>query len=620
MRRHLAFACAAALAAAPAAAQCFQSPDGSHLSLGGGDDVLLPSQSIGFAFPMPGASFTDVHVSTNGFLYLSNSGVPAPGNAIGDAGGDYGSAAAQRATLLGGGPKILPFYRDLDLRSALGAGVFLRPGTPGPSPTPCLITWVDAVDWNGLGPPKTIQCQLHANGVVEFFYSAATEVAGAAPALVGRSPGGGAADPGASDLGAGPTTASEVIYEQFGTATFDLAGASLRLTPALPGHAAAVSTCRVGAHTPRGAGCYGDTCYELFGNAAAAAAALQGHALLLTPTATGYRAQWEAFGAWQYANPIGAVDFARSDDGQVVLDLAANGIPSLPLPGGATTTLWVHMNGFVSVSGPANDDGAWNSPANDWVPSPAFRNAPATAFWAWHDWDPSDLAGGPVRWHHDALAAKLFVTWDGIENWSVPPANNPGTFQFQFDLATGAVRYVWLAVDANASSAFGTGHLVGYSPAGPSADPGPLPFAAAGTTTTIAGYSALALSAAPAPITAATGPSTPITYTIDRMPDYAPPGGVRLGILFFSLAAAPGIDLTPIGAPGCQSYLAALDVPLPVAAVGGPTQTLVVAFPPPLPAGTSFAAQAIALFPANSLPGGINDFGLVTSNGLSTTF
>ncbi|MBX3463413.1 MAG: hypothetical protein KF830_09590 [Planctomycetes bacterium] len=619
MRRPLAMLCAAALVGTTGA-QCFQALDQDHGLLGAGDDVLLPMQAIGFVFPFAGAAYTHVHVSTNGFLYLSNAGTPAPGNAIGDAGGTFATAASQRTTLLGGAPKLLPFYRDLDLPAAAGAGVWFRAGTTGPAAEPCVVTWVGAVDWNGLLPAKTFQCQLHPSGIVEFHYAPSTQVLGAAPATVGVSPGGGLADPGGSDLGNSPATTSAALYEQFPTGGFDLQGRTLRLQPAAPGWSATAATCQVGTHTPRGAGCYGDSFYQWFDSAAAAAAGLAGHALRLVPHAAGYTAHWEPFGAWVYSNPFAATDLPRSDDGQALLDLAANGIPSLPLPGGSTSTLWIHMNGFVSTSGPANDDGAWNSPANDFVPTPAFRNAPETAFWAWHDWDPSDLAGGPVRWHYDAFASRLYVTWDGVENWSVPPRANPGTFQFQFDLANGSVRYLWLAVDNDTTSPYGSGHLVGFSPGGASADPGSLPLATAGSTTTITGQSALGLHAAPPPVVLAGGGSSPVTYTIDHVPDYAPPNGVRLGILFFAATAAPGLDLGLIGAPSCQSYLGGLDVPLPFSAIGGTTTTIPVAFPPPLPAGTTFHAQAVALFPAGALPGGLNAFGLVTSNGLATTF
>jgi hypothetical protein len=42
--------------------------------------------------------------------------------------------------------------------------------------------------------------------------------------------------------------------------------------------------------------------------------------------------------------------------------------------------------------------------------------------------------------------------------------------------------------------------------------------------------------------------------------------------------------------------------------------------PPPLAPGFSFFSQGIALLPAGGFPGGMNTLGLVTSNGVRTTF
>lgn len=598
-------------------AQCFVPVDSSHTLLGAGDDVLMPAAAIGFSFPLGASSYADLHVSTNGFCYLANGSTPAPGSAVGDAGGSFASAALQRATLLGGAPKILVFYRDLDLPATDGAGVFWRPGSSSPL-QPCVITWVGAVDFGGIGAPRTIQCQLHPSGEVDLFWSTGTDVLGFAPATIGRSPGAGATDPGPADLGTNPNVSGDVLYEQFAPGTFDLAGQTLKLVPVAGFQTAVALPCAVGSHTARGAGCYADSFHQRFEDAAAASAALQGHALALQPTANGYTVQWEAFGAWQFAAPVGAVDLPRSDDGQVLLDLAANALPNLPLPGGSTSTLWIHMNGIVATSGAGIDGGAWNTPANDWTPTTAFLDAPETAFWAWHDWDPSDTTGGPVRWHYDAGSSRLFVTWDGVENRSAPTAVNPGTFQFQFHLVTGVVRFVWLDVDSDTSSPFGSAHLIGWSPAGESTDPGQLPLASVGTTTVL-GRDGLQLDAAPPPVSGGAG-SNAIDYTIRHLPDYAPPANVRVGILFFAASPAPGLDLAAVGAPGCHVWLGGLDVALPVVALGSEMQSLSVAFPPPLPAGTTFHAQAIALFPAATLPGGLNAFGMLTSNAIDTSF
>ena len=61
-------------------AQCYEPLIGT--SIGTGDDIVLASQAIGFAFPFAGTTYTDLHPATNGFVYLSNAGVPAPGAAL----------------------------------------------------------------------------------------------------------------------------------------------------------------------------------------------------------------------------------------------------------------------------------------------------------------------------------------------------------------------------------------------------------------------------------------------------------------------------------------------------------------------------------------------------------
>src|SRR5262249_61395551 len=61
-------ACASPLAAQAAAAPCYEPNLGT--SLGTGDDVVFPAVPLGFAFPFNGSTFTDIEVSTNGFVWL----------------------------------------------------------------------------------------------------------------------------------------------------------------------------------------------------------------------------------------------------------------------------------------------------------------------------------------------------------------------------------------------------------------------------------------------------------------------------------------------------------------------------------------------------------------------
>lgn len=76
-----------------------------------------------------------------------------------------------------------------------------------------------------------------------------------------------------------------------------------------------------------------------------------------------------------------------------------------------------------------------------------------------------------------------------------------------------------------------------------------------------------------------------------------------------------GLDLTFLGAPGCNAYVTTLD--LTQAMVGlTPTNSVSLQLPPLLPVGTQIYSQTAGLIQPFSLPNGQNAFGLTVSNGL----
>lgn len=567
-------------------------------------------------FPMAGAvggPFTHAAIDSNGVLYLTSGGAP-----VGRV--DYGATLlADLRGAAGDAPRVFPLWSDLEGPATTWA-VTVDTSVAGRFK----VNWIDVEAWLSGGPSVSFSASLFDTGAIEFAYGDLSNVLFGDPLFAGVSIGGGVgtgAEVG-SDLTALPDSGTlGLLFAEFLGAPTSLSGLGVSFFPNGTGGYTAVVTCTPPLQASYGSGCYGDSFYDLYEDAAEASTALTGNALAVVPTATGYNATWISGGAVLYVPPVGATDLPRTDDLEQALDLTVilGAGAALPTPSGPVSTLYVHSNGFVSLA-PGNDTGAWNTPANIYTPTAEFRNAPSTAFWAWHDWNPADVAGGPIRWHHDAGSNVLYLTWDGVESYSEPIAANPGTFQFQFDLNTGAVTYVWVAVDADTTSIFGSAHLVGYSPGGASADPGELPFALAGGTTTIDGFAALRLDASPLPAILPGGSSNPIDYTISNLPDYAPPAGVRLGILAFSVAPAPSIDLGFLGAPGCQANIASLDIQFSIAVIGSATQTVTLTFPPPLSPGLSFYSQAIALIPPGSYPGGLNSFGLLTSNGIETRF
>lgn len=360
-------------------------------------------------------------------------------------------------------------------------------------------------------------------------------------------------------------------------------------------------------HVAYGSGCR-DVARESFAawfaDGAAAAAALNGHSLVLQPLGDGYRATWG--GAVYRVPSTAAVALPPSDDGQTAIT------PSqpLPTPQGPLATLYVHSNGFVSAAA-SNDGGAWNVPANDYLPSPHYRNAPATAFWAWHDWNPAEPGSGAIVREEVLLAGErtLCITWRDVENFPTGVPNR-GTFQFQFGLASGRVAYVWVHVDADTSSVFGSAHLIGYSPGGPSLDrglsrlPDDLPLA------TAPDQQALSLTASPPPVSTTAGGTT-VAYTIDHVPPAITGHSVRLGLTALSLTSVPGVDLAMFGAAGCRAYIGSLDMQFLWTSTTA-TATACVDFPPGLPDGLQVFVQSLALVDA-AVPG---QAGMVTSNGL----
>jgi len=192
-------------------------------------------------------------------------------------------------------------------------------------------------------------------------------------------------------------------------------------------------------------------------------------------------------------------------------------------------------------------------------------------------------------------------------------------------MSTGDVTVVWVTLD-NSTNTSDTG--VGATLAGAGTTPGAVTLATGLPVSLTNNINPLTLSASGRPVITlgGTGPSLPITITGNGIPDAAPPAGIALGFLIFSLGQLPGgIDLGPsglnVGAPGCNLYIPSFDVILGFPGTQVGTQALFSgAIPQPLSPGLNFYAQALSLIPPNSLPGGLNDFGAVWSNGLQLNF
>ncbi|HEU4419530.1 MAG TPA: hypothetical protein VFT55_11370, partial [Planctomycetota bacterium] len=446
-----------ALATPPLVAQnCPSAALGS--AVGTGDDVMLPIRPIGFVFPFAGSTFTDVHICTNGYFHLSNAGVPAPGG---------GDGTATTAELVAGSPRICALWTDLNIIAANGANVLINS-----TPAQCTITWDKAVTYGSTTPIFNVQAQLFPSGEVKFFYGPGATNNSTASALyavgiTGACIGGAAILPAASDLSAGGVTPDNTIFEIWPVAnTFDMAAQAEHMIATSPGWVYMNGvTANCASTSNYGTGCLDaagvpNSYYELL---PALSFDLSGVVLTNLRTPTGYIVLNSLPGA--IVPPSGsATVIADADDTVQTVSLSA----PMPVPGGVTSSLTVCSNGNIALSAMGN--------GTAYTPSVvAFLAWPETAFAAWHDYNPIIAGSGKIKF--EQVAGFAYVTWDGVYSYAT---TQPNTLQFQFNLATGDVTIVF-----GTYATVGNDHLVGYSVAGASADPGPTDLSSAFGTLTI---------------------------------------------------------------------------------------------------------------------------------------
>lgn len=595
-------------------AQCLVPGGGTSAGLvasstfGADDEGRSPPLPLGFAMPMPGAPgspFTHCVIDSNGVLFLTNGGLPV-GSSTGFL---LGSIFNFRGTA-GASPRIAPYWDDLQAAAPGSWDVRIDTSIVDR----CAITWQDVAEYPTTTPAKSFRAELFATGAVAFTYGAMDVTNGTT--WIGLSIGDGVADPGPSDLTAAPVGSGGFVYETFPAGAFDLGNSTIVFQPNGASWTV-VRTCAPAHHTAYGTGCYDieqfDSFYQLFPTAAAAAATLTGQSLTLSPSGTGYTVTW---GGGSYL-PVGAgaATLPASNDAQHTV------VPSvpLPIPQGIASELYVCDNGIVST-GPGNGTANWNPPHfGTWDPSVNFLGAPETAWWSWHDFNPTEPGSGAIRHEEVSVGGEtvLCITWADVESYAVPETQNRSTVQLQFHLGSGVVHYVWpqiTAIGTGGSVPLPEATLVGFSVGGPSADPGSIVLPTALPIVTGSGTTALALAASPPAISTATT-GTLVTYRTSHLPAFG--AATHLGALYVSLSSLPGVDLGFLGAPGCRAYLGSLDGSVPM--IGpAPVQDVLLLFPAGMPAGLTVFAQSLALFPPHGLPGGLNPFGLVTSNGIES--
>lgn len=334
----------------------------------------------------------------------------------------------------------------------------------------------------------------------------------------------------------------------------------------------------------QGSGCVASfaSFYESFANAAALD--LAGSAITLTSTGSGY----VVLPGGSY-NPVGSLGtpttLTLTDDSQV---------------GAGTMGLVVGSNGWVALGG---------GNSNAFTPTVATLLAnPSTAFYSWHDMNPTIVGSGTVKYEEVPPLAQ--ITFDGVWDYggaSVADANN---IQFQINTATGTCTICWGTMSTLGAS--GTGHLVGYSPAGPNADPGSVDLTLAlPIITAPADVLPLALTTSGRPVQGAAAVAFDVTTS--NIPAGA---GIHVGIVGL---ARPGLPLDfVIGAPGCWLN-ASLDILTGVSVFPGSSVTwtaMTLPAAPPWFLGFEFNAQGAVLGVSANTALGI---GALTSNGLKCT-
>ena len=160
--------------------------EGFLLDLGDDDSEEVP---LGFTFPYQGADWTSVFVNSNGNLTFGS------GNT------DWSESVPE---FLAGAPRIAPLWVDLSPNN--GGLVTVEYGSGS-----AMVSFVGVPEFFSTGS-NTFSVTMYADGSVDIQYDGVSATDG----LVGVTEGGGAADPGQTDLSAGgPYLAVGTTYELF---------------------------------------------------------------------------------------------------------------------------------------------------------------------------------------------------------------------------------------------------------------------------------------------------------------------------------------------------------------------------------------------------------------------
>ncbi len=339
----------------------------------------------------------------------------------------------------------------------------------------------------------------------------------------------------------------------------------------------------VATNTDLGAGCIRKhtSFYEYFGIFGTSATIdLAGTAMTLVPN---------GLGGYLVTNvgsllPVGSfatpMQLPLLDDSEVTRPFTVGSFPG-------STGLTICSNGFVSL---AAGNGTGYSPM-----AHGMLVAAQTGFYSWHDFNPQIPNSGKVLYEESSIAT--VITWDGVWDYGGTSTADANTVQFQF-YSSGVVTMAW-----GAMSGLGNDHLVGYSPGGPSTNPGTIDLSSVLAST----FQLEANDVVPLTLF---GLTRPILQTPWNLHTANVPTNGTIGVDVFGLSD-PGIDdLSFLGAPTC-GLRASLDV-MNAWLVAGSSHAYSLAIP------NHTALLGLQVYTTNAVLQNPpqNAYGAITSNGV----
>lgn len=555
------FAGVALAVALPSQSPCFDLNIGTDLALT--DDSTAQGLALGFSFNFGGASYTDICVCSNGFLWLGPTSV---------LGGDFSPSEAE---LLAGAPRILAHWMDFN-PGATGSGhvYFNSVAAQGGNPAYALVTWAGVYEF-GRTTPIDMQIKLDANHQITVTYGTTPPQGGttntATGTMLGASTGNGATANPVTFATRPLTVTSSTFHEVLAAGTFNLAGVQLGMFSTPPGYTIADLTCtpntlpgpaqylKFGQGCPRPA-----TMYETFGagtidlsntnfacipNGVGGYVVVQGAA---TPFFTGF-----------------TNNLAGGDDTTHVV--------ALPFPftfqGVQHNQIVVSSNGFIWLDAVGQGSGCCTGDA-----AGLLAGQPRIAA----HWTDLFTNPGGLFADLDPATGEFCITWNNVAEFNASGASN--TFQIAlkpsgiFDL-----RYQGITLISHTS-------LTGFSGGNGAADPGPIDISAITQIDT-------GPAGTPLDLHNVAGSLPRFGQNVNlEVSGLSANGSVAFLALCF-VEATPPIDMTFVGAPNCLTYLAFLSQPVAtmVAITGGqPTAPFTFGVPNnPALAGTQLFNQSL---------------------------